>query len=250
MEKPSSGICAYCQVEQLLNFKFCSNCGKRNLEITAMEQVAEKRFQINLRMLSVYALFSLCLLVISALSDASFESLIVWSLAFSLIDIVFGLFQPSVFKLMQLEKIRMVPLLSIILICIGSGILVSFSSDHLNLLFFEETSEIMDLFVHLEYPLLVAILLVAVFPAVFEELAFRGFVFNNLKVLGGEQSAIWGSAFLFALVHLSLLSLIWIFPFGLLLGYFRKKYATLVYGMAGHFVHNSVVILIEYYELF
>ena len=250
MEEPSTGNCNYCNVEQLLDFKFCSNCGKRNYKITAVEQVSEKRFQINLRMLSVYAIFSLGLLLISAVTNTSFESLVAWSLAFALIDIVFGLLQPSVWKLMGVANLHPLPLLLIILICVGSGFTVSYFSDHFNLLLFDERNEIMDLFSHLEYPLLAAILLVAVFPAVFEELAFRGFVFDNLKVLGGEHSAIWGSAFLFALVHLSLLSLIWIFPFGLLLGFFRKKYSTLVYGMVGHFVHNSIVILIDYYKLF
>jgi uncharacterized protein len=91
---------------------------------------------------------------------------------------------------------------------------------------------------------------VAVFPALFEELAFRGFVYNSINNLVGSKSAIWGSAFLFALVHFSLLSLVWLLPFGLLLAYFRNKYSSLLYGIIGHFTHNALVILIEYYQIF
>ena len=85
------------------------------------------------------------------------------------------------------------------------------------------------------------------FHVVFEELAFRGYLYNQLRKVTSDKNTIIATAFLFALIHFSFLSLIWIFPFGLLLGYFRKKYNTLWLGMIIHFIHNFIVLMLDYY---
>lgn len=249
MEVPSQVICSYCDHAQIESFKFCTNCGKRNISFYKSELLEDKHHKVNLRLLSIYAIFSIVLLIIAAFTENTLEVLIVWTASFAAIDIVFATIQPSVWELLRVDQVRLIPLLSIILICLCSGFVVSFSMDYINMALFQETTQYIHLFEHLENSLLIAILIIAVFPAIFEELAFRGFVFSNLQVIGGKQSAIWGSTFLFALVHLSLLSFIWLIPFGLLLSYFRKKYSTIIYGIAGHFVHNATVTLIEYYEI-
>lgn len=250
MEVFSAEACTYCAHEQPASFKFCANCGKRNSAIAEKEKKAENAYKSNLNRLATYAFITLGLLITSSLTDDTLEVLIGVTIVFAVVDVIFGVIQPSVWKLIDISNVRLLPMVCIIGIGLCSGIVVSFSMDHLNLLLFEETSGYMYLFYHLENPLWMAILFIAVFPAIFEELAFRGFVFNNLQVIGGEKSAVFGSAFIFALVHLSLLSFVWIIPFGVLLAYFRRKYSTLIYGMVGHFVHNTVTILIEYYDIF
>lgn len=246
----STELCAYCGSEQVKDFKFCSSCGKRNKISVRKEQKREKKFTSNIRLLGIYAIFSIILLLVAAFTEETFEVVVFWTFCFAIIDVIFALLQPSVWNLFKLSSIKALPLVSMIAICILSGIIVTYSIDNLNILLFQETYKSMPLFDHLEYPLLYAIITMAVFPALFEELAFRGFVFNNLKVISGENAAIWGSTFLFALVHFSLVSLVWIIPFGLFLAHFRKKYSTLVYGMVGHFVHNATTLLLEHYEVF
>ncbi len=122
--------------------------------------------------------------------------------------------------------------------------------NQLNLYLYGYSDGLMEYFNHLEYPLIMAIIIMAFAPAFFEELAFRGFIFNHIEALGGKNAAIYGSAFIFGLVHFSLLSLIWIIPFGIILAYFRSKYNTILIGMVGHFIHNTLVTLIDYYQWF
>jgi len=241
--------CTHCGAEQVENFKFCSNCGKCSANIVNRERKRSKKFDINLKFLSGYALFTIFLLLIASLTDESFKLIVILTVLFALVDIFFAVAQPSVWRLLKLDNLKVGPTLSIIGICIATGVVVSYSMDSLNLILFEESLRTMPLFYHLDYPLLGAIIFVSVSPALFEELAFRGFVYNNIKVLSGESAAIWGSTFLFAIVHFSLLSLIWIIPFGLLLAHYRKKHSTLFYGILGHFTHNTTTLLIEYYGL-
>jgi membrane protease YdiL (CAAX protease family) len=70
-------------------------------------------------------------------------------------------------------------------------------------------------------------------------------VFNELSKITGIKSTIIISAILFTMLHLSLLSIFWIFPIGLIFGYFRAKYNTLWYGIIGHLIYNSCIVLIE-----
>ena len=93
----------------------------------------------------------------------------------------------------------------------------------------------------------VAFLFIAITPPVFEELAYRGFLFNQLEKVTSPQTTIILTAFIFALVHFSIISLLWIFPFGLLLGYLRYKYNTLWLGIVIHFIHNLIVLSLDYY---
>jgi membrane protease YdiL (CAAX protease family) len=102
-------------------------------------------------------------------------------------------------------------------------------------------------YLYLEHPLAWGIFFIAILPPIFEELAFRGYLFNLLKRVTNARNTIIATSFLFALVHFSFISIIWIFPFGLLLGYLRNKYNTLWLGMIIHFIHNLIVFLLDYF---
>lgn len=106
------------------------------------------------------------------------------------------------------------------------------------------------LFQDTQYPLLISILFICVQPAIFEELAFRGFLFGNLQRVTSPLGALYISGFLFGLMHLSYISMIWLVPIGLAFAYLRLRYNTLWYGMIGHFFYNLGITLIEYYQLF
>lgn len=242
--------CHNCGQEQKLDYKFCNKCGTQNLNRYKENIKKEKRYNENLKFLARYTFIIFALLVISSFTGEGLYPFIIWTICFAIVDLIFGIIQPEVWKLFSLKNIQIRPLLVMIGIGVTSGILVFLSIEKLNLMLGMESYNYNEVFEGLEYSLVFAIILTAVFPAFFEEMAFRGFVYNNLSKLAGQKSAIWGSSFLFGLVHFSLLSLYWIIPFGLILAYFRTRYNTIIYGIVGHFIHNTTVVLLEHYEVF
>ena len=98
------------------------------------------------------------------------------------------------------------------------------------------------------HPLLYAVVFTAVFPALFEELAFRGVIFSRGRGVFSLKQTIVVSSILFTFLHLSVLSFLWLFPFALLLGWLRARYRSVFYGMVIHFLHNFTAVLLEYYH--
>ena len=94
-------------------------------------------------------------------------------------------------------------------------------------------------------PLFFTFLSIAMFPAIFEELGFRGVLFNHLSKITSRNSVIIVTGACFAILHLSLISLIWLLPIGLAFGWLRSKYNTLWYGIIGHFAYNSFIVILE-----
>jgi len=89
-----------------------------------------------------------------------------------------------------------------------------------------------------------AILIVCIFPGIFEELAFRGVVFGNLRHMLRPGWAHLLTAALFAGMHFSPI----IFPYhlciGLYLGWLRARSGTLPVPMFAHALHNAAIIFI------
>lgn len=249
MEEVEVVNCHNCHVEQPLDYKFCGACGAKNLILFQRKVSATNKFDDNLKMLSLYSAIIVIALVINAVSNTTLESMVIMTVAFAVVDIIFAVSQPRVWESV-FRPVSLKPFLWIIPVFCLSGLVVGFLVDSLNSLLFEGQifTGYIDLFLETDAPLIYSLIIIAVFPAVFEELAFRGFLFDNFKNTVGVNSAIWGSAFLFALVHFSLLSLFWLFPFGLILGYLRKKHSTIVYGVVAHFIHNATVTIMEHYH--
>lgn len=89
------------------------------------------------------------------------------------------------------------------------------------------------------------VLLLAVLPAICEELMFRGIIFNGMIEMG-ESSAVFFSAFLFALFHGNASQTIYQFILGIVLAYTVVLTKNLVCAMILHFTNNFVVLLINY----
>lgn len=232
---------------QQKGYKFCSNCGKKNPQQATFENENKVNFIKNLKYLSLYSLFIVFLIFIVALISDNTIYLVISTALFAIVSLIFASLQSEVWKKIIPAKLNYTLIAGIIPLAIAGGFIVSYTTDYLNLTLFGETNYIMEDFVGFQSPLILATILYAIFPAFFEELAFRGFIYDNLMVLKGNLAAIAGNTFLFALVHLSYLSFIWIIPFAIILSLLRKKYNCLLYGMIIHFTHNFTVILIEYY---
>lgn len=94
-------------------------------------------------------------------------------------------------------------------------------------------------------PWLVMVYSVALMPALFEELAFRGVLYQYFLSVTDERRVIFITATIFSAMHLNAVSLLWLFPLGLLLGYIRKAHHTVWYGVLFHFTFNFLICLKE-----
>ncbi|WP_254510705.1 ABC transporter permease subunit/CPBP intramembrane protease [Anatilimnocola floriformis] len=88
------------------------------------------------------------------------------------------------------------------------------------------------------------LLLVAVTPAICEELAFRGFILSGLRRLGHKWTAIVICSVIFGVAHGLLQQSIAATIVGIVIGYIAVKTNSLLPAMAYHLVHNSLGVLI------
>jgi sodium transport system permease protein len=89
-------------------------------------------------------------------------------------------------------------------------------------------------------PLWQLILLIALTPAICEELAFRGFILSGLRRMGHKWGAIVISSIFFGLAHGLLQQSLSACVVGMVLGYIAVKTGSLWPGVLYHFVHNSI----------
>ena len=94
---------------------------------------------------------------------------------------------------------------------------------------------------------LLSIVSLAIFPAIGEELIFRGIIFNGLKQKGTLFAIIVSSLF-FTLFHFNLSQLFYPFLFGLILGFVYSKTKNLSIPIIIHFVNNALNISIQYFS--
>jgi sodium transport system permease protein len=85
-------------------------------------------------------------------------------------------------------------------------------------------------------------LVLALLPAVCEELAFRGFVLSGLARRFRPASAVLLSAFLFALYQMNVFQFVPYFLFGLVLGLLVLRTGSTLPAMLFHLVYNTLVI--------
>jgi membrane protease YdiL (CAAX protease family) len=86
------------------------------------------------------------------------------------------------------------------------------------------------------------VLTFCIFPAVLEEIAYRGLIQHWLQAAITPWKAVVVASFLFAITHLALLSIPYLFLVGLLLGWAKLRTGSLYPSMLIHFLHNLVVI--------
>jgi membrane protease YdiL (CAAX protease family) len=93
------------------------------------------------------------------------------------------------------------------------------------------------------------LLIVAVLPAICEELFFRGFVQSQLQRITKPHAAIWLQAALFSAVHLQFQGFLARLFMGAAFGYLRQWSGSLWPCIVAHFVNNAVNVIVAYYVL-
>jgi membrane protease YdiL (CAAX protease family) len=94
---------------------------------------------------------------------------------------------------------------------------------------------------------LVGLLVIAVVPAVSEELLFRGLVQRNLvQWTSSRHVGVWLTAAIFSVIHFQFFGFVPRFVLGLLLGYLYEWSGNILMPMAAHFAQNAFQIVLLY----
>lgn len=93
-----------------------------------------------------------------------------------------------------------------------------------------------------------AILIVALLPAIFEELLFRGVVFNSFKKRYNLIIGILVSAIIFGVYHMNIVQGVFAFILGLFLAYSYHKTNSLFVPIIFHFINNFIATLMSFYD--
>ena len=88
---------------------------------------------------------------------------------------------------------------------------------------------------------LVQLIVIAAFPAIFEEAAFRGMFLPYMANRIPAPHAVVVTAAAFATIHLTPVSFPFLFCMGLILGWLRLETGSLIPPIAAHFLHNTVI---------
>lgn len=89
-----------------------------------------------------------------------------------------------------------------------------------------------------------ALIVVAVLPAVAEELVFRGAILYNADRGAGTVGAVFLTAFVFALYHGSVEQTIYQFICGVVFALIAVRSGSVLPSMLAHFVNNAVIIVL------
>lgn len=109
--------------------------------------------------------------------------------------------------------------------------------------FIEIANALFQAHTHLEFLWLVFV--VALTPAICEEIFFRGYVQRTFERTMQAKSVILVGV-IFGLFHLQPLGLVTLSMIGILLGYFYYRSKSLLPAMAGHFTNNFLAVLVLY----
>jgi len=97
--------------------------------------------------------------------------------------------------------------------------------------------------------LLQYLLVLAVLPAIAEELAFRGFILTGLRRRFRPGMAVLVSSFLFALYHFNVFQFVPSFVLGLVLGILAVRSGSILPGILFHLLHNGLLLGLVVLEL-
>jgi membrane protease YdiL (CAAX protease family) len=239
-----------CGYSLLITDTYCPSCG---LEVKP--HIVYKNIFTSRPMFILLGYYAFCFAlwlslkvgdIVESLSDFYIVELVdaIVTVAFALVGI------KTLLPLYSFKNVNVKRLLIYSFLAILGSVAVNYITTLMQVNLLESDVRFSDGFYQADNPFLAMVLSMAVFPAVFEEMAFRGFLYNSIQKLADYKSAIWVSSLLFAIIHFAFLSLFWLIPFAVIAATLRHKHNTLWYGMAIHFIFNLTACFIDYYQLF
>jgi membrane protease YdiL (CAAX protease family) len=236
--------CTQCNEPIAIESRFCRHCGFAQL---SNAPASDKKWA-DIKLIAIFFVTDAGICAIA--NFVHFFHTLTWSI---IIDASLAVIATSFFfdnrtlsrTVLLWHRFSIAKLLGYCVIAFVASILVSYTVEWLNRSLFSEEFSYYQVYAGHSYSIALTILFVAVMPALFEELAYRGFVLGKLLHVVDKKQAVFISSFLFAIMHMSFISLFWLVPFALWLGYLRVKENTLWYGVCIHFTFNFTACMIE-----
>ena len=246
----SSKTCAYCARAISADSNFCQFCG--SFQPDEEEEKNEKQKSKWLKVLVVF--YSIDLIVCTIANFIGYfrglEWLVITEAVLAALTLIFVVFLWKDLKpLLQWKTFTVGKSMAYVVGAVLFAIVVNILVKWLNKSIFDQDVYYYRSFRHLAYPKLGMVTLVALLPAIFEELSYRGIILHGLFKVADKKQAILIGAFLFAVIHMSFISFFWLMPFAIWLGNVRWKEETIWYGVLIHFSFNVTACLFEFYEL-
>ena len=241
--------CMHCNQLVAAEARYCNHCGVLQA-VPDIEDAVQK--QQRLVSLAIFFGVHLAICLISNFTGYTrgLVPLLIVDGVLSIFTLLYVvLFRGELKKLFRWKSFSVAKIASYAATAVIGAIVVNYAVKWLNKTIFDTESYYYSAFSHLKYAKLVTIVTVALQPAIFEELAFRGVMQEGLNKVTDTKQAIFISAFLFTLLHMSFISFFWLMPFALWLGYTRMKEETIWYGVIIHFCFNTTACFLEFFEL-
>jgi membrane protease YdiL (CAAX protease family) len=247
-EAISNSTCDECLVHVQEEQRYCHNCGS----YLGMEVVTINVFNnTDLRRVFVFYFIYLftCLLVKRTSWFSRYDEILWFELVLAAITTRFAWLNRGQIKpILRFNNFNLYRCLGAVALAIVGSLLVSISVRELNVSFFDSEVSYYQAYRFFQYPVLTMMGSIALIPALFEELAFRGVMYNYCANFLDDKLVVAVTAFLFSIMHLNLLSLAWLIPFAFYLGHLRRKYETIWYGVVFHFFFNFTACLFDLYR--
>jgi uncharacterized protein len=242
-------LCAHCNQPITEDARYCNHCGAFQSGPNIEDAVAKREKLITLTIFFGVHL-TVCLVANFTKYIRGLAALLIVDGVLSIFTLVYVvLFWTDLKKLFSWKNFAVAKVAAYASAATAGAVVVNYAVKWLNKTIFDTNLYYYNAFSHLKYAKLVTVLVVGLQPAIFEELAFRGVLQEGLNKITDTKQAIFISAFLFSLLHMSFISFFWLMPFAVWLGYVRKKEGTLWYGMVIHFCFNTTACVLEFFEL-
>ena len=173
------------------------------------------------------------------------------TISLSLIVLIFTLFSNNDFlQAVPVKKFSPVYVLLALLLSVGMFLGLGFVNDAFATVLGRWGLNVSGISVPLEngFQLFLCVVLFAIFPAVSEELFFRGLLLNTLKSTH-KILACLTVALCFAFYHCSATQFIYQFVYGFLLSLLALYSKSVIPCILAHFFNNFVVIIFEYFKI-
>jgi len=248
MDEQPDITCIQCGTKLKSQARFCNNCG--------LAQSVNKTYDIYnwqkilIGLLSFFGLLTIICLIGNFSGNTDIDFLFLIDFLFIVITITgVAIMWKDIKPFLLWKNFNVLKVFTYSLLSVVLAFVVNIIVNWLNRSIFGIEIYYYNAFEHLKYAKLITILVIAVQPAIFEELAFRGVIQSGLLRIIEPQQTIYLTAFLFAILHMSFISLFWLIPFAVLLSYVRNKENTLWYGIVMHFFFNATACFLEFFKL-
>lgn len=239
--------CQHCDSQIALKSSFCSVCGK--LQNASDLEYLDQRKQ-HLKYIGFFLAVELLMCIMVYIVDSSITNILFFDGVFALSAVLFFILLGSDgIKLLKWPKFSLLKLLGVIVFAVAFSYGVNQIIPWINTNIFN-TAETSYSLQYIEHPYgnYIMILSIAIMPAIFEELAYRGYLMEKFLKVMGKKETIYLSSFLFFLMHFSIASIFWMIPFAIILAEMRIRENTLWYGIIAHFFFNFTSCILDIYS--